>query len=608
MRTSFLSFLRRSFFVKVIFILFLVSVVPLLIFAYLTITLSNQTVIDKVKMLNLQVVSQTMERIDITMSRMQQVSSQYGISPSIINLMDSQKNFFNYVMQNQELQRVLDTGKTAIGDIDDIVLYSVESGEVVSSIDAIVPLKQSRYAELIERFEQSNKPFLLVVDQNDSDPFLQNNSFFMRKVSYSNGSGFKGVIIITLPNNALKKTIQNINLGPEGAIYILSSDRKIIASTSSADTFVLNEHIGQLLDSWQQSKRSDQFTLGHSLVSVKQSRDFHEWIIVSEIPNALLSESTHFITKSALIALFVLMLLGLIVSLVIGYSLYNPLKRLKHHMQLIQIGDFTTQDTKYPNNEIGDLGVMLNKMASRLQLLMEDLQKSEELKRRNEIRVLQSQINPHLIYNTLNTISVYATLRDYNKIKSMMRSLISILRYSMENYEQLVPLSQELKYITDYVSMIQLRYDRRIILNLEIEELLNGMLIPKLLLQPLIENSLFHGILAKEDEEGIITVRAVQVSKETVLLQIEDNGIGIDPDRLNALNTNLVQGLQSESIGVKNVWERVRLLYGEQTEFQIHSSANGAIVTIFIPSGKLDYESIDTSSTEERILPNNGTI
>ncbi|WP_171642536.1 sensor histidine kinase [Paenibacillus phytorum] len=593
---------------KVIFILFLVSVVPLLIFAYLTITLSNQTVIDKVKMLNLQVVSQTMERIDITMSRMQQVSSQYGISPSIINLMDSQKNFFNYVMQNQELQRVLDTGKTAIGDIDDIVLYSVESGEVVSSIDAIVPLKQSRYAELIERFEQSNKPFLLVVDQNDSDPFLQNNSFFMRKVSYSNGSGFKGVIIITLPNNALKKTIQNINLGPEGAIYILSSDRKIIASTSSADTFVLNEHIGQLLDSWQQSKRSDQFTLGHSLVSVKQSRDFHEWIIVSEIPNALLSESTHFITKSALIALFVLMLLGLIVSLVIGYSLYNPLKRLKHHMQLIQIGDFTTQDTKYPNNEIGDLGVMLNKMASRLQLLMEDLQKSEELKRRNEIRVLQSQINPHLIYNTLNTISVYATLRDYNKIKSMMRSLISILRYSMENYEQLVPLSQELKYITDYVSMIQLRYDRRIILNLEIEELLNGMLIPKLLLQPLIENSLFHGILAKEDEEGIITVRAVQVSKETVLLQIEDNGIGIDPDRLNALNTNLVQGLQSESIGVKNVWERVRLLYGEQTEFQIHSSANGAIVTIFIPSGKLDYESIDTSSTEERILPNNGTI
>ncbi|WP_409346046.1 sensor histidine kinase [Paenibacillus sp. MBLB4367] len=580
---------------KVIFILFLVSVVPLLIFAYLTITLSNQAVIDKVKMLNLQVVNQIMERIDITMSRMQQVSSQYGISPSISNLMDSQENFFNYVIQNQELQRVLDTGKTAIGDIDDIGVYSVESGEVVTSLVPIVPLKQSHYAELIQRFEQSNKPFLLVVDQNDKNSFLQDNSFFMRKVPYSNGTGYKGVLIITLSNNALKQTIQNIDLGPEGAIYILSPDRKVIASTSSEDTSVLTKHIGQLLDSWEQRGRSDQFTLEHSLVSAKQSKDFHGWIIVSEIPDTHLSESTHFITKSALIALFALMLLGLIVSLAIGYSLYNPLQRLKRHMQLIQKGDFTTQDTKYPNNEIGDLGVMLNKMASRLQLLMEDLQKSEELKRRNEIRVLQSQINPHLMYNTLNTISVYAALRDYKKIKSMMRSLISILRYSMENYEQLVPLSRELKYLADYVSMIQLRYDRRIILKLEIEEPLNEVLIPKLLLQPLIENSLFHGILAKEDDEGVITVRAAQVSEEKVLLQIEDNGIGIEPDRLKVLNTNLAQGLPGESIGVKNVWERVRLLYGEQAEFQIRSEGNGAVVSIFIPSGRLDYEREDAS-------------
>lgn len=143
--------------------------------------------------------------------------------------------------------------------------------------------------------------------------------------------------------------------------------------------------------------------------------------------------------------------------------------------------------------------------------------------------------------------------------------------------------------------LFQLRYDRRIILKLEIEEPLNEILIPKLLLQPLIENSLFHGILAKEDDEGLITVRAVQVSEEKVLLQIEDNGIGIDPDQLKVLNMNLAQGLPGESIGVKNVWERVRLLFGEQAEFQIRSEGNGAVVSIFIPSGRLDYEREDTS-------------
>ncbi|NOU88687.1 HAMP domain-containing protein [Paenibacillus sp. LMG 31460] len=595
MRASFLSFIQRSFFVKVIFILFLISVVPLLIFAYLTVTLSNQTVMDKVKKLNLQVVNQVMERTDITMLRMQQVSSQYGISPSMINLMDSQKNFYNYVVQNQELQRVLDTAKAVIGDINDIGIYSVESGEVVTSLDPIAPLTESRYTKLIARFEQSNKPFLLVDDRNAEDSFLQNNSFFMRKVPYSNGVGYKGVLMITLPNEALKKAIQNIDLGPEGAVYIVSPDKKVIATTSREDSFELIKHTGQLLDNWQQRERSDQFTLGHSLVSVKQSKYFHGWIVISEIPDSQLSESTHFITKSALVVLFALMMLGLIVSLTVGYSLYRPLQRLKRHMRLIQQGDFTTHFTNYPNNEIGDLGFMLNKMGNRLQSLVEDLQKSEDLKRRNEIRALQSQINPHFMYNTLNTISVFATLRDYKKIKTMMHNLITILRYSMENYEQLVPLSLELNYIADYVNLLQLRYDRPIHLQLEIDESMNDMLIPKLLLQPLIENSLFHGILAKEDDEGLIIVRATRTTEKTVLLQVGDNGKGIDPDRLEALRNDLAHSLPGESIGVKNVWERVRLLYGEQAEFQIECPGDGTVVSIHIPCDRLYDEKEDPS-------------
>ncbi|NOV01006.1 HAMP domain-containing protein [Paenibacillus sp. LMG 31457] len=591
MRVSFLRFIRRSFFVKVIFILFLVSAIPLSIFAYVTVHVSNQTVMAKVNALNFQVVNQLNEQIDNTMVRIQQLSNQYGLSPVITNALNAKDSYFDYVIQMQELLRTLDTGKTTIGDIADISIYSVDSGEVISTTDSIAPLAQSRYEELIHSMEASNKAFQLIDTPSTENSFLADNSFFMRKLTYSNGTGYRGMLIITLPKQALQKAIHNINLGPDGAVYIVTSENKVIATTSTASSTEISKRIEQAIEGWNESKHSEQFVVDHSLFSIKQSGNFHKWSVISEIPVDQLSESARFITRTALILLMMLMLFGLIGALVIGYNLYRPLQRLKRHMRSIQQGNFSNSYSDYPKNEIGELGMMLNNMAFRLNTLMENLQQSEELKRRSEITALQAQINPHFLYNTLNTISMFAMLKDYNKIRSMLHRLISMLRYSMENYAQLVPLSGELHYITDYIAMLQLRYDCQIIVRTEIDEQLKGMLIPKLLLQPLIENSLFHGIFGKETDQGTIVVRAVPFTEETVMLQIEDDGLGLEPDRLEQLRRYIQHEDRGESIGIKNVSERVRLLFGEQSQFRIESNAQGegTIVSILIPRHRLEF-------------------
>lgn len=591
MRVSFLSFIRKSFFVKVIFFLFLLSSIPLSIFAFVTVHVSNQTVMTKVNALNLQVVNQLNEQIENTMVRIQQLSNQFGLSPIITNSLNVQSNYFDYVIQMQELLRTLDAGKTTIGDITDISIYAVDSGEVISTTDSIVPIEQSRYEKLIRSVEASNKAFQLIDDTSSKDPFLADNSFFLRKLTYSNGTGYRGMLVIMLPKQALQKAIHNINLGPDGALYIVTSENKVIATTSLASSPEIAKHVGKAIENWNESKRSEQFLVDHSLYTIKQSGNFHKWIVISEIPVDQLSESTRFITRTALLLLFLLMLLGLIGSLVIGYNLYRPLQRLKRHMRSIQQGNFSNSYSDYPKNELGELGTMLNNMAFRLNSLVEDLQQSEELKRRSEITVLQAQINPHFLYNTLNTISMFAMLKDYNKIRSMLHRLVSMLRYSMESYEQLVPLSGELNYITDYIAMLQLRYDCQIIVRMEIDEQLQDMLIPKLLLQPLIENSLFHGIFGKETDQGTIVVRTVCLTEDTVMIQIEDDGLGLEPDRLEQLRQHIKHGNRGKSIGMMNVSERVRLLFGEQSEFRLESKGQGegTIVSILIPRHRLEF-------------------
>ncbi|WP_244209220.1 cache domain-containing sensor histidine kinase [Paenibacillus ferrarius] len=545
----------------------------------------------KVNALNLQVVNQLNEQIENTMVRIQQLSNQFGLSPIITNSLNVQSNYFDYVVQMQELLRTLDAGKTTIGDITDISIYAVDSGEVISTTDSIVPIEQSRYEKLIRSVEASNKAFQLIDDTSSNDPFLADNSFFLRKLTYSNGTGYRGMLVIMLPKQALQKAIHNINLGPDGALYIVTSENKVIATTSLASSPEIAKHVDKAIESWNGSKRSEQFLVDHSLYTIKQSGNFHKWIVISEIPMDQLSESTRFITRTALLLLFLLMLLGLVGSLVIGYNLYRPLQRLKRHMRSIQQGNFSNSYSDYPKNELGELGMMLNNMAFRLNSLMEDLQQSEELKRRSEITVLQAQINPHFLYNTLNTISMFAMLKDYNKIRSMLHRLVSMLRYSMESYEQLVPLSGELNYITDYIAMLQLRYDSQIIVRTEIDEQLQGMLIPKLLLQPLIENSLFHGIFGKETDQGTIIVRTVSLTEDTVMIQIEDDGLGLEPDRLEQLRQHIKHGDRGKSIGMMNVSERVRLLFGEQSEFRLESKGQGegTIVSILIPRHRLEF-------------------
>ncbi|WP_339316761.1 histidine kinase [Paenibacillus sp. FSL R10-2734] len=586
MKSSFFSFLRRSFYFKMIVVMFAISVIPLIVLSYISVSVSSNTVQKQVNRLNAQLVNQVVDRIELTMIRFRELSEQYSRNTSIQGaLVTPSEQYFEEVVRKRDLISVLSTASAIIGNVEGLLVYSAITDEVFSSTEAPATLDSSPYKPLIEAYLSSGQTGLFLDKHSLPDlRILDSSTYYISRVPFFMYEDLKGVLLISMSNDEYQKQIENIQLGNHGSISLLTEDGQTIATTSKLETQEQNERVHNILEHWKEMKRPTQFAVGTSIVSVKQTSTYDHWIVVSEIPSNELTASTQIIRDTVTYFLLILVLLGALCVVGFGYQLYKPLQAVKRQVDAIKKGNFNARVTHFANNEIGDLGRMLNTMSVRIQDLLGDLRESEDLKRKLEIRALQSQINPHFMYNTLNTIRMFALMKDYDKINMLMGRLVALLRYSMENFEQTVPLEKELDYLTDYVGLLNIRYKCQVHLLFEVEEPLQRMFIPKLSLQPLIENAIFHGILPKKLNEGHITIHAFNdVTAKQIILEIIDDGIGVEDNKLTQLQLHLQREEITESIGLLNVWMRMKLLFGTGAHIELNSDGDGLTIRIALP-------------------------
>ncbi|WP_176835460.1 MULTISPECIES: sensor histidine kinase [unclassified Paenibacillus] len=564
-----------------ILIMLAVSIIPLLMLAYISITASSSTVEKQVNRLNAQLVNQLIDRIELSMNRFRELSVQYSGLFSIQNaLVSPSELYYEDVVLKRELISVLSTASAMIGNVEGLQVYSAVTGEILSSTEAPSRIERSIYKPLIDHFLSSPRTELFL--DKDSMPgmeMLRDSSIYMARIPYNKYEEMKGIILISMKNNQFQQQIENIQLGSRGSITLLTPAGSPIATTSKLSDAEDKGRVETILEHWRELGSPNQFAEASSIISVKQTGTYDGWIVVSEIPSKELTQSTGIIRDTVVYFLAVLIGLGAASILGFGYHLYRPLQAVKRQVNAIKKGQFDARVDTFANNEIGDLGRMLNSMAIRIQELVNDLQDSEELKRRLEIRALQSQINPHFMYNTLNTIRMFAMLKDYDKINTLMGRFVGLLRYSMENYDQTVKLGQELDYLKDYVGLLNMRYKCQIVLDYDIEEPLGRMQIPKLSLQPLIENSVFHGILPKKSETGHIAIRAfANQESERIVIEIRDDGLGLPEEELEKLRMHLLREESSENIGLQNVRMRLKLMFGQSTAMELFSEEGAGLL------------------------------
>ena len=282
----------------------------------------------------------------------------------------------------------------------------------------------------------------------------------------------------------------------------------------------------------------------------------------------------------------VLLLVGIILiffDILLFHNFTNPIYQLIHTMNEFGKGNYQQKAKEEGIGELKSLSECFNHMAEQLQRQMEEIRRNEREKQKMEKKLLQSQINPHFLYNTLDSIIWMIQSGEYEGAERMVSLLAKFFRVSLSQGKDMIPLEKELEHATSYLAIQNIRFKDKFEFYVNADENLMKYLCPKLSIQPLLENAIYHGMEGMY-EDGEINVNIYE--KENVIyIDVVDNGLGISAEKIEyIMNNNVVSSKRGSGIGVRNVNERIKLIYGNQYGISIASELDeGTTATITIP-------------------------
>ena len=288
--------------------------------------------------------------------------------------------------------------------------------------------------------------------------------------------------------------------------------------------------------------------------------------------------------RSSVIAFTGIALLLLFLSYSIPLSITRPIKEIGRVTDQVAKGDLTVRSNVKNGAEVSRLSDSLNAMIDKINELLEQVKEEQIRLRKAEFERLQSQINPHFLYNTLDAIIWLAEAGEQKKVVSMVGSLSEFFRTSLNRGKDIISIREELQHVRSYLEIQQMRYQDILRYEINVPRELEKYLIPKITIQPLVENALYHGIKNKRGT-GMITVSG-RKENDYFLIQIGDNGIGIDEMRLEQVREGIKNKVLTgkDMYGLYNVHERIRLNFGEKYGISIESVyGESTIVNICLP-------------------------
>lgn len=276
-------------------------------------------------------------------------------------------------------------------------------------------------------------------------------------------------------------------------------------------------------------------------------------------------------------------IVAIIISILLTHNINVPLKTLRNAMGKAQEGDLSIRYDGGKISDFNELGNAFNNMLSQISKLMKLNQEEEAKLMEAERKALESQLNPHFLFNTLNTIKAIARLNGQKEIYTITLKLASLLRFSITHNESECTIAQSLEMAEDYLTIQKLRFGEKLQFNIECEEKCEYLVTPRLIIQPLVENSIIHG-LEEKPGQWIVGIKIFRYDGQHLIIMVTDNGVGIKegviPENLEDLRT-------TKHVGLYNVYRRLRIRYKEDMSFDINSiPGEGTTVKITLPIKK----------------------
>lgn len=314
------------------------------------------------------------------------------------------------------------------------------------------------------------------------------------------------------------------------------------------------------------------------------------WTIISEVPGRVIFRPLNVAYSFIFLLLAVCFIFSLLSAFYSSRKISQPILRLCRSMAQVKEGNFATINDIASYEEIELLKTNFNEMALEIQRLMEEIKIKEANKRKSELDFLRAQINPHFLYNTLFSIQCLIETRQNDKALYMMAAFIDLLKKTLTTDSLLITLAEEYSNTEKYLVLQQCRYGDKVSFEMDLDETVADCMVPALILQPVVENAIFHGLEAKQGR-GMIVVEA-HVEDERLLLTVTDDGIGMDPQILKLWKERKLEKIrkQKDSLGLANVFNRIKINFGEAYGISIDSSPNiGTAITCVLPVIQKEY-------------------
>ncbi|WP_240419704.1 sensor histidine kinase [Paenibacillus periandrae] len=492
----------------------------------------------------------------------------------------------DYIALNQAIDQIFTNDYYDM--VDSVVLWYNSGAVSFARTDHFHPLSNFIAAPYLTR--RSETSFETVFWNNIHDRDLPSSAFEIPRVAslYTwlgiKGAVPRGVFIVNIKESFFYKILNSPKISNNGYLFLESPDG-IMRFKPVEDKYKLNDddlqeklfHVPNARG--RMDIRNDS---GSNMVVIYDTVSVNRWKIAAVYPEEELLSKANYIKYVSFVVMLAAILFALIYSNMLARSISKPIKHLTRQINHIREGNLNVTVKHWPQYEMVILNHGLHEMVERIKMLLHQVEVEQEIKRQVEISLLQAQIQPHFLYNTLFSIKQLCDMGESGDASRMISALSTFFRISISKGEEVIPIEQELEQVRTYLFIQKMRYGELFQYKIDVDQSLLSHTIVKLTLQPIVENAIYHGI-KKGDHPGLIRISGYS-SDEDIYLYVEDNGVGIEERKLAEIREGLSRKKTAQvGFGIVNVHRRLQIMYGLEYGLQYDSETGvGTNVTIKI--------------------------
>lgn len=557
--------------------------IAVLIFLFIALNYTKNSIYENSINYTSQIINQVNYDIDSYVKYLENISYIVSTSSDVSNYL------FNEEQTEEEMEdekeRILSQFKTILDSRSDIYNIAV----VANNGRSILNDGEDEFTEYINIKEQSW--FKAALEAKDGTAISSSHVQNAIKSSYKwvitlskaltnyNNARNEGIFFVDLNYTAISELCNNNNIGNKGYIFILDENGNIIYHPKQQLMYggLITENVDDIM-----ACEENYFNTGDKIYTISKS-DKTGWTVVGAANTSELLKNNKQAQMMYLLVAAVLLLGVILISSIIAREITRPIRQLRDSMSMVEEGQFDKANVAVTaKNEIGSLSKSFNVMTERIHTLMEQNVYEQKQKRKSEMKALQAQINPHFLYNTLDSIIWMSEAGQNEEVVLMTSALARLLRQSISNDKEQVTIAEEIEYVRSYLTIQKMRYKDKLEYSIEVSPEISHVMIIKFALQPLVENAIYHGLKYKETK-GNLNIRGYERG-DKAYITIADDGVGMDEEVLEHIFDESKKEHKSNGVGVPNVQKRLQLHYGQEYGISyISRKGVGTVATVTVP-------------------------